>query len=253
MAEVAAHLASVWLPDTSEPNGREVPLGHRAGGIDSSERATARLPEVFSEGDPAGVRLRRVRGERLRPGDRPVPPGEAYEGYNGDNIPDYVPEFWPGRHIPSDMELRDLQHFERPESPLCDLCGRNTPLFCFAICAASALAHAVGTPSDAIAVIGGSTLGGSGAYLWHSGGRTRPRGARENNIFTQPDTAKVEFTLFNWGSAIQKGTMFPGSEAQNIRPIPNFVADLDFRCYLIFETVRTSWPAVRHAPPVIRL
>ena len=58
-----------------------------------------------------------------------MPPEEAHEGYNYDNIPGDVLAFCNERHIPSDMELRNPQHLERPTDPLCDLCGRVTPFF----------------------------------------------------------------------------------------------------------------------------
>ena len=289
------------------------------------------------------------------------------EGYNHENVPDEVLEFWNSRPRPSDMELRNPVLLERPGQPICDLCGRDTSFFSN-LCSMSTCgfcritfkcdcserwlslgetlirvfgtqettygreedqqftyeaakedhdseqnrvvqrAHSqfralrervlgdpettsgsgeldrlirdddrsaeepyavYGNPNDplptAVENIQATKVQGSFPIVRFAGLTSvhknssmeekqrcldimrnffvssplavseNRRRMRSNNSLTQTDTAKVEFTLFNWGSAVQKGTLFPGDEERGNRTIPDFVDDLDVRGYLMFR------------------
>ena len=56
---------------------------------------------------------------------------------------------------------------------------------------------------------------------------------RENASRTQADTMKVEFGLFNWGEAIQSGTVFPADIHTRSLPVQDYLEDTDVRTYLM--------------------
>ena len=56
---------------------------------------------------------------------------------------------------------------------------------------------------------------------------------KENAIRTQTDTMKVEFGLFNWGDAIQQGTVFPADIYTPSLPPQDYLEDTDVRTYLM--------------------
>ena len=56
---------------------------------------------------------------------------------------------------------------------------------------------------------------------------------RENASRTQTDTMKVEFGLFNWGDAIQSGTVFPADIHTSSLPVQDYLDDTDVRTYLM--------------------
>ena len=56
---------------------------------------------------------------------------------------------------------------------------------------------------------------------------------RENASRTQADTMKVEFGLFNWGDAIQSGTVFPADIHTTSLPVQDYLEDTDVRTYLM--------------------